>query len=149
MHLHLKYSPYVGTVRTINVLKLAQNILKVRARLAQEAIAILKANNLHFRQYYRMINDLGGFAKLDLSSSPKFSILDLDSDKLKNMEELLNEDGIVLLPVEEKIASEKKNSKLASNESIASETNSSGFDASKNNDNDTLGDVGFAGPTLM
>ena len=113
--------------------------------MAQEAIAILKANNLHFRQYYRLINDLGGFAKLDLSSSPKFSILDLDSEKLKNIEDLLNEDGIVLQSVEEKSANENNNS----NESIVSKSNKSGFEATKINDNETLGDVGFEGPTLM
>ena len=113
--------------------------------MAQEAIAVLKANNLHFRQYYRLINDLGGFAKLDLSSSPKFSILDLDSEKRKNIEELFNEDGIVLQSVEEKSVTQKNNS----NESIASESNKSGFEASKINDKETLGDVGFEGPTLM
>ncbi len=106
----------------------------------------MKANNLHFRQYYRLINDLGGFAKLDLSSSPKFSILDLDSEKLKNIENLFNEDGIVLQSVEEKTANENNNN---SNESIVAESIKSGFEASTINDNETLGDVGFEGPTLM
>lgn len=133
------------------MLKLAQNILKIRARLAQEAIAVLKANNLHFRQYYRLINDLGGFARLDLSSSPKFSILDLDAENLKNMTELLSEDGIVLQPVEEKSAGNTAEPKTTNtnSESDTSETSASGFEASRINDNEILGDIGFEGPTLM
>jgi len=124
-------------------------VLKFRARLAQAAIVILKANNLHCRQYYRLINELGGFAKLDLSSSPKFSILDLDSEKLKTMEQQLTQDGIILQLSEEKSSNVSKSSKSEIKEDTDSDATLSGFEASKINENETLGDIGFEGPTLM
>lgn len=64
----------------VNVLSIAQNVISTRASIAAVVVDFLKLDVTRHRQYYRMINDYGGFQKLDLSPRPKFTILDLDAE---------------------------------------------------------------------
>ena len=67
-----------GTKTPVNVLKVAENIIDMRYAITKEASKLLSSQNLNNRYYYKMIKDLGGFQKFDLSRKPKFQLVDLD-----------------------------------------------------------------------
>ena len=67
-----------GTKSTVNVLKVAENIIEMRCAITKEASKLLSSQNLNHRYYYKMIKDFGGFQKFDLSRKPKFQLIDLD-----------------------------------------------------------------------
>eukprot|EP00607_Mallomonas_marina_P007730 CAMPEP_0182416828 /NCGR_PEP_ID=MMETSP1167-20130531/1199_1 /TAXON_ID=2988 /ORGANISM="Mallomonas Sp, Strain CCMP3275" /LENGTH=462 /DNA_ID=CAMNT_0024589929 /DNA_START=198 /DNA_END=1586 /DNA_ORIENTATION=+ len=70
-------------VLTVNQLKLAQELFKLRIIVMKEAIRLVSNMSLQSRPYYKMIKDLGGFSRIDLSGRPKYTIIDLDEEKAK------------------------------------------------------------------
>ena len=67
-----------GSKSTVNVLKVAESIIDMRYAITKEASKLLSSQNLNHRYYYKLIKDLGGFQKFDLSRKPKFQLIDLD-----------------------------------------------------------------------
>lgn len=65
--------------KTVNILKVAENLFDARISIAKEAAKLLSLQSLQNRHYYKMIKDAGGFQKLDLSSTPKMKFIDLDA----------------------------------------------------------------------
>lgn len=70
----------------INALKLAQELLKLRQAVSMESVRLLSNSIVTSRSYYKMIKDYGGFQKLDLSSRPKWKLIDLDEELKKEQE---------------------------------------------------------------
>lgn len=65
--------------KTVNILKVAENLFDTRLAIAKEASKLLSLQSLQNRHYYKMIKDCGGFKKLDMSSGvPKITLVDLD-----------------------------------------------------------------------
>ena len=46
------------------------------------------------RQYYKLIKDLGGFKKFDLSAAPKITMVEIDDDRILGQEAAVG--GIVI-----------------------------------------------------
>lgn len=65
--------------KTVNILKVAENLFDARISIAKEAAKLLSLQSLQNRHYYKMIKDAGGFQKLDMSSTPKMKFIDLDA----------------------------------------------------------------------
>lgn len=65
--------------KNVNILKVAENLFDARISIAKESAKLLSLQSMQNRQYYKMIKDMGGFTKLDMSSLPKMKFIDLDA----------------------------------------------------------------------
>ena len=71
--------------KTVNILRVAENLFDTRLAIAKEASKLLSLQSLKNRHYYKMIKDYGGFTKLDMSSGvPKITLIDLDLQAVEN-----------------------------------------------------------------
>ena len=70
--------------KTVNILRVAENLFDTRLAIAKEASKLLSLQSLKNRHYYKMIKDYGGFTKLDMSSGvPKITLIDLDKQAIE------------------------------------------------------------------
>ena len=65
--------------KTVNILKVAENLFDARVSIAREASKLLSLQSLQNRHYYKMIKDYGGFQRLGMSNTPKMKFIDLDA----------------------------------------------------------------------
>lgn len=65
--------------KTVNILKVAENLFDARVSIAREASKLLSLQSLQNRHYYKMIKDHGGFQRLGMSNTPKMKFIDLDA----------------------------------------------------------------------
>jgi len=57
-----------------------QRMLQYREAISEEVGRIVEGQNVFSRRFYKMIKDLGGFTKLDMSGSPKIYTVEEDEE---------------------------------------------------------------------
>ena len=78
--------------KTVNILRVAENLFDTRLAIAKEASKLLSLQSLQNRHYYKMIKDYGGFQKLDMSSGvPVMRFVNLDTQALEDAKEAAEE----------------------------------------------------------
>jgi hypothetical protein len=96
--------------KSVNILKLAENLLNTRLDIAKEVAKLISLQNQQNRQYYKMIKDYGGFQKLVMSTTPKMKFVDLDAQALEESNDLAKRkfEETVNKEIEEELAAERE-----------------------------------------
>ena len=75
-------------VGTVNILKLARDLMEKRVIIARDMISILSVLIENDVGLFKMIQDRGGFKRFDMESKPNFKIIDLEVERLEKMQKM-------------------------------------------------------------